>query len=272
MVFVLRIFTLIAILWAISNFASAQLLDAKTQYLLHSVEETKKRFIKRQDAWEQSLPDYFSDIRLIKTVSDAPPLLPFKDGQIALRMAAQQGEAIASLHHAVTGAPLQTCLTPCDIYGEPNTDYIFVFYKAGHLTKSYQANSDDWRLNRHDIYMGENYFELLETTKRCIVDFSASLKSDSDAEICVHISPELTHNIDNAGACDVLFDISPTGYPRNIRIMETSSKRYGQACEQAITWWFYKPKVEAGEPVWVRDVSIRFSSEVTDELGNKIIE
>lgn len=149
-----------------------------------------------------------------------------------------------------------------------------VFHKRGHFPNySYLKYGDPV----FSIKLGQNYIHTDRKRLRCMLAFQASEMTDRDAKSCVREAPVFPKNIKNSGHCKLVFDVSKTGRPINVRATFCTEPHFEKISVYNVKWWFYEPKVERGQAVERLNVKtmLRYdlqgpNGEILPEFGSEL--
>ncbi len=100
------------------------------------------------------------------------------------------------------------------------------------------------------------------------VEIGAGFNADRDAQPLVRIPPQYPERcMARASASEyvvVQFDVDPTGVPRNIAAIDSSSSCFERAAMRSVERWKYQPKIVGNEAQWRRGVVTRVSFELAE--------
>jgi len=224
---ILYAFCAIVCLWG-SSLASAQ-----SAWLIATLSENDARF-------EEQAQLHLRDFKLVKQVATYPER--FNDNN-PIAVKSDPAGAIATLHDMSTGEPLESCETPCELKVNRTSDYWLALYKFAHEPVVFAAGYGD---DLGTIWLGGNYMEIEKKHFTCMAKFEKRREKDRDAEVCIRTPPIMPSNAERSGHCDVLFDVSKKGRPINIKTTYCSDDIFSRPTIEAVSWWFYYPKVERG--------------------------
>ena len=229
--------------------------------------QVRKSFIESYGKWEASVKTDRPDFRLIRAVTSLPGR---SNATVKLPVTTIPEGVVATLHDDTTGAPLESCLTPCSLRGVPSEQYGLVLFKEGHHAQAITPPPELWPSGLGDTSIGPNYFEILDKVESCKDNFERQGIEQREAKPCTRVPPQMPTAASKSGHCNVMFDIEPSGYLRNIRIVRCSDDIFKQASEYALTWWFYDPQVSDSKPIWTRNERAKLTFRLTNEQGGII--
>jgi len=253
----LRVLTLLLIfLIVIISLSTAH---AQTRWLT-------SKLIQLESNIENGIQIKFRDFRLVRKVEIFQERF---NATNTIEVSSDPVGAVATLHNIRTGEPLESCKTPCELNVDYTTTYILMFYKYGHLPHYFPVGNGD---EIKDVWLGKNYVDLERKHINCRKAFKGTKMTDSDAEPCVRVPPIMPQEAQKSGHCNIIFDVSKEGRPKNIKANYCTEPHFESPSIEAVTWWFYNPKVERGSAVERVGVKTKMSFRLNDEDGRIIDE
>lgn len=180
--------------------------------------------------------------------------------------------AISTLYDFNTGEPLETCKTPCDLHIDNSSLYFAVALKPGHNPYPMIFSGKNEDNTRPEVWLGINYFDMIQKARTCYKDFQDAPKVDGDVSPCLRVPPVMPPWAEESGHCKVIFDVTAKGRIKNAKTTSCTHDYYKQPSLQSMTWWAYTPKVERGVAVNQIGVPSKISFKLSDENGNLIPE
>ena len=220
------------------------------------------------DAYVTGVREQYPAYKFISDVQDLPDrngtLENFYVGTIPIN-------AVLALHDAVSGQPLDSCLSPCDLKVRPGEPYWIVAYKFGHDPVWTYLDTSNPAASRN-ISLGLNWFEVMGRKQQCLLEWDSGDKRDGEAEVCFRIPPPMPPAAQRSGHCRMLFDVDATGQPVNIATTHCSDEVFKDASLATVQIWHYTPKTDRGSAVVQRNIETKLTYRLSDESGNLIPE
>lgn len=226
-----------------------------------------KRYLDTMDLIEQDIRVQLPEFRLIKSDEQ---FTKRRNAMSPIKTKFYERDVQVTLHDMATGEPLETCLSPCELLRQAGFEYWAVGYKYGHFPYVFPVfPEDEFIVFQTDIGMTE----ILDLVIACRRTFEGlKRKIDGNAAPCVRQPPRIPMEAERSGHCYVNFDVDEQGYTENIRVDTCSEEMFRLYTEDAVSWWYYKPKVLAGTAVKQLGERSKVIFVLSDENGEVIPE
>lgn len=230
-----------------------------------------------QRNWEKQIRQEAKAFRFAGPNNMPDGLIDFASRTIRFEAISDAGSnpdaAFVALHDPADGATLVGCAMPCDIAIDPNRSYIVSAVSVGHIP--HLRHLDPGYLdgdNPFTIYLGPDMLKQMSKAITCYDDYVAAGQLDQDATACMRFPPIMPPEATRSGHCKMMFDVSDTGWPQNIRTTSCSDDVFRLPSEQALRGWYYTPKTARGQAVTQTNVETTISFNLVDENGRRIEE
>jgi len=224
----------------------------------------------------------FPDFRIVKKMEDFPERYN-ASVKLPIRAESSTGsdneKALVTLHDGNTGAPMESCFTPCTLHKLPGHPTFVFGYKVGHFTFPSEIEADPAQMRAlypfwDDVYrvsLGPDYNKAQVERRLCMRAFQLMERTDQDAKPCYRIPPPMPE-INYSGKCEIHFDVSPRGLVVNARAADCTDEIFEGPSLFAVSHWTYFPKVDRGMAVTRKDVRTTLKFDVTDYDGTLLDE
>lgn len=180
---------------------------------------------------------------------------------------------LATLYALYPENPLDMCVTPCSLNTNVSEQYNIIIYKHGFLPSHTYLDTGVWPdENPIEASLGINWLQTFEEQKKCFDQNEDRLSRDRDAEVCKRHPPKMPPQARKSGRCRVMFNVSKTGYPRDVQALNCTDPVFKAASISSVRSWYYYPKIEKGNFVEQKNVRSKVSYRLRDENGEIIPE
>ncbi len=223
-------------------------------------------YFKNLKRGEQDFKTIKPDYRLVLSEEEFEPRL---NATLEYEALTEPDGAIATLRDINTGAPLESCKTPCTLHMAPSQTYGITYFKAGHIPAERTLGPEDLKYDTIPVPMGVNLFDAYQIGMRCYKNFLAlKNKPDEDAKPCYRAPPVVPSGVNESGFCIMVFDVNNYGRTENIRATDCTHEKFVRNSEMVVGTWSFTPKVERGMPVTQKDVKTKLTYRVMDDSGS----
>jgi hypothetical protein len=179
---------------------------------------------------------------------------------------------IATLHDRRTGQPLDVCEAPCVLKSPMIPPGMLTLYRYGTKPLSMGAEIYAFDPDPPPIFLGFNEVDHQVERDRCAMEFKVLRIGEEtrDAEACVRVPPRMPDEAQRSGYCRVIFNISQTGDPIDVRADECSEQIFCEPTTEAVRRWIYYPILEYGETAERMSVVSSINFRLTG-IGGKVI-
>lgn len=165
------------------------------------------------------------------------------------------------------------CITPCSLNAKVSEKYHIITYKYGFAPRHGWVDTGIWPAEDvMTIPLGPNWLETYQNQKSCFDQNEVRLSKDQDAEVCKRHPPDMPSKAQKSGHCNVMFNVTNTGYPTDVQALNCSDPVFKAPAVQSVRFWYYYPKIENGTLVERRNIRSKITFKLTDETGELIPE
>lgn len=181
--------------------------------------------------------------------------------------------ALTVLYDFEPKAPLDMCITPCELRTKLSERYVIITSKHGHTPQNWWVDTGVWEKGKPMVInLHQNWLDVYKAQKDCHGEFDLRLDEDRDAEVCERYPPVMPPKAENSGHCRLRFDVLASGYPTNVETLHCTENLFKGSSIHSVRTWYYYPKVEDGKNVDSYGIKTKITFRLADEDGNLIPE
>lgn len=225
------------------------------------------RYEEQLSLYERTLQFKYNEFKLVRNL----PAESKTPGSVKFDVSTSPQEAIATLHDLKTGAPLMSCVTPCELKGNGKKTYRIVYFKDGYLPSYHPVTPHVRKRLEYPPYKLVNYNKMTEKYDVCDSKMSKWMSKDRPKPVaCAKRSSNLPAKTVRSGNCEVAFDLSDDGYPRNVAIKSCSERLFEDNSLAAAVWWRFYPQIQNGQTVAADNIFRDFKYILHNSKGKEI--
>jgi len=235
------------------------------------------RHVNPKEAYDFELELAFKNIKkpfpAIKTVREIPEGYVRPRRKRQHKMETSEAGALVVLYADFPERPLDMCITPCSLNMNVSDKYNMIIYKYGFEPQHGWVDTGIWPADdTMTIPLGTDWLKTYKEQKKCFDKNEARLSEDQDAEVCNRIPPQMPRQAQKSGHCNVMFNVSKTGYPTDVEALNCTDPIFKAPAINSARLWYYYPKVENNSFVERRNIRNKITFRLTDESGELIPE
>lgn len=215
-------------------------------------------FMEYAASTEAKMQKKHAEFRLVRE----PTELPKREGAtVPLDMSAYARGTVVTIHDRKTGAPLDSCVSPCALHAMEKEKLTLMRYYPGRRVEPMKIKAHRWAKMAPTL---EAKLYSYQPKKKVAVQKCKELAQripdyDRDAELCLNAFPEMPRNFRHSGHCIVVFDVTPLGETTNIRADECTHDIFARPSIQSVSEKLYLPAIEYGEAVLRENIDTKVS-------------
>lgn len=209
----------------------------------------------------------------IKTIREIPEGYVRPRRKRQHKMKTSEPGALVTLYADFPEQPLDMCITPCNLNMHVSEKYRIIVHKYGFEPQHWWVDTGLWSADKTmEVPLRTNWLETFKEQKICFDKNEARLSEDQDADICKRLPPYMPPQAQKSGHCNMMFNISKTGYPKEVEALSCTDPIFKAAAVNSVRGWYYYPKVENNKFVERTNMRNKLTFRLTNEEGELIPE